>query len=231
MTKKGGGKRITDWIRIFRKCDKYERVLDYTERLYWGTDVQLCPLRGDLFRAYELLPPQKVRVVIVGQDPAHTLNSKKLPRADGVAFSSNDDGMPWLVTTNRIIETIHNCGQGLIFDTQCLDQWAAQGVLLINMTPISRLGYAHVYGGIGWQAVTIKTLSVLSLLARPMVFMLWGAEAHQAYWHIRKGPTKRVLYAAHPRHPKNEFVKCSNFVECNRFLTAHGEEPIDWNLY
>lgn len=235
---------LDKWMPYFGNIDS---VMEKAELLYF--EGKICPLRRDLFRVFELIDPDEVRVVILGQDPGHTLNERGLPEADGIAFSStreyNPEKTKWFTSMNYIITAIRADGQGDTFQTYRLDQWVKQGVLLMNTVFMTHEGKAYTCSELGWIDISRRIIKELAMRVtdRPLIFMLWGNKARSSKLYINeaiegdnamKGKDNiLILESCHPRAPKVEtkFVDSHHFALCNEFLVEHGEDPINWNLY
>ena len=133
------------------------------------------PPRADWFAALRLTPPERVRVVILGQDPYHEPD-----QAMGLAFSvrSGVKLPPSLRNIYRELET--DLGRPTP-ETGDLSPWAAQGVLLLNTVLTVAAGRANSHKNLGWQALTTEILAAVSRLPQPIAFVLWGAPAQKAY--------------------------------------------------
>ena len=182
----------------------------------------IYPEEKNIFNALNAVPFDKVKVVIIGQDPYHE------PRqAQGMSFSVPEDVdiPPSLVNIMREIESD--------LGVKCekngnLTRWAKQGVLLLNTVLTVRKGIANSHKDKGWERLTRKIIEILGQRKEPIVFLLWGsyAQSYQeliAPWHL-------VLKAPHPSplSAYRGFFGCKHFSKCNQFLIEHGQTPIDW---
>ena len=114
---------------------------------------------------------------------------------------------------------------------RCLTKWAEQGVLLLNTVLTVRAHQANSHKGHGWEQFTDAIIRAVEEQDRPIVYMLWGTPA-QAKAVMVTNPAHLVLRAPHPSplSAYRGFFGCRHFSQCNEFLTAHGETPIDWQL-
>lgn len=176
-----------------------------------------------IFNAFNLTPFDKVKVVIIGQDPYHNQG-----QAEGLSFSV-PHGIatpPSLVNIYKEIESdlgIKICKDG------SLRGWADQGVFLLNAVLTVKAGLAASHSGIGWTQFTDAVIKVLSERKDGLVFLLWGNFARSKKDLI---DTDRhlVLEAAHPSPlARGAFFGCRHFSKANAFLTAHGIQPVDWS--
>ena len=184
------------------------------------------PKGGDIFAAFDRTPFEKVKVVILGQDPYHEPG-----QAHGLCFSvpSGITVPPSLV---NIIKEI-NSDLNTHIPTTCgnLIGWAEQGVLLLNATLTVRAHQAGSHQRRGWETFTDAAISALSQQRRGIVFMLWGSYAINKSAFIDR--TKHyVLTAPHPSplSAYRGFFGCKHFSQCNNILCQQGLAPIDWSI-
>ena len=186
---------------------------------------QIFPPAQDLFNALHLTPLSKVKVVILGQDPYHGDG-----QAHGLCFSVRPDVdiPPSLVNIYRELHDDLGCRMP---DNGCLTKWAEQGVLLLNTVLTVRAHQAGSHRGHGWEQFTDAIIRAVNSQNRPVVYMLWGAPA-QAKRQMLDNPRHLVLTAPHPSplSAYRGFFGCRHFSQCNAFLEAHGEKPIDWQI-
>ncbi len=182
------------------------------------------PPPKEIFRAFDLCPFGKVKVVILGQDPYHGAR-----QANGLAFAV-EDGVSVPPSLQNIFKEIESdLGVPLAHRSGDLTRWAKQGVLLLNATLTVRARSAGSHQGQGWERFTDAAIAALSREREHLVFMLWGNYAKQKGAHIDR--TKHlVLEAAHPSpfSAASGFFGSKHFSQANAYLAAHGEAPIDW---
>jgi uracil-DNA glycosylase len=184
---------------------------------------------AQVVRALELTARERVRVVLLGQDPYHGEG-----QAEGLAFS--------VPPGQRLPPSLRNVFAELQRDLHLpmprhghLGTWARQGVLLLNTCLTVEAGRPASHAKRGWEALTDEMIKHLSADEAPKVFMLWGARAQaKADWPQATG-RHLVLQANHPsplsaRRAPLPFLGCGHFSAANRFLTANGQAPIDWSL-
>jgi uracil-DNA glycosylase len=182
------------------------------------------PPREDLFAAFRLTPPERVRVIILGQDPYHGPN-----QAQGLSFSVPE--------TTAIPKSLKNIYQELESDlgvtppkTGCLKPWAEQGVFLLNSVLTVEAHQAGSHRKFGWEAFTDQVISATNQLEQPIAVVLWGNYAIKKQALIDgKGP-RLVLTAPHPSplSAYRGFFGSRPFSKINDFLTAQGQPPIRW---
>ncbi|MDO4320692.1 MAG: uracil-DNA glycosylase [Bacteroidales bacterium] len=181
------------------------------------------PPAGRIFAAFDACPFDKVKVVILGQDPYHEPG-----QANGLCFSVADGvRMP-----PSLINIYKELGDDLGIPmpaTGDLSRWASQGVLLLNSTLTVDAHRAGSHQGRGWEQFTDAAVAALSAGRDNLVFMLWGSYA------IRKGASidrsrHLVLTAPHPSplSAYRGFFGCKHFSRANAYLAAHGQTPVDW---
>ena len=175
-----------------------------------------------VFNAINHVPLDKVKVVIIGQDPYHEPN-----QAHGLSFSvlPPTPPPPSLVNIYKEIEDE--------FSVKCephgdLSRWARQGVLLLNTTLTVRRAQANSHRGQGWENLTGKIIELISARKEPVVFLLWGSNAISFAPRIAKHHL--ILTAPHPSplSAYRGFFGCGHFKKCNDFLIQNKKEPIDW---
>lgn len=186
---------------------------------------RIFPAGRDMFSAFSHTPLDKVKVVILGQDPYHGVG-----QAHGLCFS-----VPPGVESPPSLQNIYKELQmelGLPIPSHgCLTAWARQGVLLLNSVLSVECARAASHQGRGWETFTDRVIQVINQQREGVVFMLWGSYAQ------RKGAiidTARhcVLKAPHPSplSAHRGFFGCGHFAAANRYLESRGERPVDWRL-
>jgi uracil-DNA glycosylase len=177
-----------------------------------------------IFRAFDLCPFEKVKVVILGQDPYH---GKR--QANGLAFAVNSEELVPPSLQNIFKEIESDLGKPLVHRDGDLSRWAEQGVLLLNATLTVRAQIAGSHQGRGWELFTDAAIRALSEEREHLVFMLWGNYAKAKGAQIDRSK-HLVLEAAHPSpfSAANGFFGCKHFSKANEYLVIHGETPIDW---
>lgn len=188
-------------------------------------ETTVYPPRQDLFTAFSATPPDRVRVVILGQDPYHGPG-----QAHGLAFSVAPGVKLPPSLVNIYKELAADLG-GPPRTDGCLLDWAAQGVFLLNTVLTVEAGKANSHSRIGWQAFTDAVVAALAGLPQPVAFVLWGAQAQKKAAVAAASPYPRlVLSGPHPSplSAYRGFFGSRPFRQINDFLTAHGQPPIRW---
>jgi uracil-DNA glycosylase len=182
------------------------------------------PAPKNIFRAFELCPFERVKVVILGQDPYHG------PRqANGLSFAVEESERVPPSLQNIFKEISGDFDADLIHTSGDLTRWAMQGVLLLNATLTVRAHSAGSHQGKGWEEFTDAVIKVLSEERQHLVFILWGNYAKAKGAHIDR--TKHlVLESAHPSpfSAAHGFFGSKPFSKANAYLLENGETPIDW---
>lgn len=190
---------------------------------------RVFPRGSEWFRALDLTPLDKVRVVILGQDPYHGIG-----QAHGLCFSV-PPGIKAPPSLGNIYKELQS-DLGLARPNHgFLEHWAKQGVLLLNSVLTVEMGKAASHQGRGWETFTDAVIAAVNAKAEPVVFLLWGAYAQKKAAFvdsIDKGGRHLVLKAAHPSplSAHNGFLGCRHFSQTNAFLESIGQPPIDWSL-
>ncbi len=181
------------------------------------------PPGKEIFRAFDLIDFDQVRVVILGQDPYHGPQ-----QANGLAFSVRD-GITKPPSLINIFKEVQNEFDKPIPESGNLERWAKQGVLLLNATLTVRARQAGSHQKKGWEDFTDAVIRKLSEERPHLVFMLWGAYA-QKKGSIIDENKHLVLKSAHPSPfaADRGFFGNNHFKQANEYLKAHGMEEIDW---
>lgn len=221
MIKLGGG-----WDELLAPLfadERYKKIREFLKTEY-STRV-IYPDMYDLFNCFRYTPVDKLKAVILGQDPYHE------PRqAHGLCFSVRE-GVPLPPSLQNIFKEIEsdlgikepNCGD--------LTKWANEGVLLLNTTLTVREHLANSHSKCGWAWFTDSVIKLVSELFENVVFILWGGNARSKAPLI-DGRKHLILQCAHPSplSAYNGFFGCKFFSKTNEYLVSRGKEPIDWDL-
>lgn len=209
-------------MKEFEK-DYYLRLREFLKDEYKNKTVY--PHMNNIFNALRYTPYEKVKVVIIGQDPYHGPN-----QAHGLCFSVQKGVAPPPSLKNIFKEI--NSDLGLPIPSHGdLSHWAQQGVLLLNSVLTVRQGEANSHKGMGWEIFTDKIIELLNEREKPIVFLLWGTPAKNK----AKCVTNKRHYILSTVHPSplsayNGFFGCRHFSKTNEILREMGQKEIDWNL-
>jgi uracil-DNA glycosylase len=186
----------------------------------------IYPPKDLVFNAFKSTPYEKVRVVLIGQDPYHGPG-----QAHGLCFSV-PPGVPYPPSLRNIIKELKSDLQIPEPPSGCLQHWAEQGVLLLNATLTVRDGSPLSHHGKGWEKFTDAVVAKLLLKKEPLVFMLWGKSAQVKCKQVINSGKHAVLTAPHPSplSAHQGFLGCKHFLKANELLMQMGEIPIDWSL-
>ncbi len=186
---------------------------------------RIFPAGNEIFNAFEHTPLERVKVVILGQDPYHGEG-----QAHGLCFSVRP-GVQVPPSLQNIFREIHDELGLPIPDHGDLTAWADRGILLLNSVLSVECARAASHQGQGWETFTDRVIEIVNREREGVVFMLWGSYAQ------RKGAiidTRRhcVLRAPHPSplSAHRGFFGCGHFRAANDYLLSRGEQPIDWSL-
>jgi len=185
------------------------------------------PKNADIFRAFNDTPFDKVKVVILGQDPYHGPN-----QAHGLSFSV-PKGIAIPKSLINIYKELATDIPGFIKPTHGnLEEWAKQGVLLLNATLTVRAGEAASHQKKGWEIFTDEVIHKLSEKRIGLVFILWGAYAQSKIPLIDQNK-HHIIKSVHPSPLSVErgFWGSKPFSKANAYLEKEGEKPIDWQIH
>lgn len=184
----------------------------------------IFPPGSQIFKAFDLTPVDQVKVVILGQDPYHGPG-----QAMGLSFSV-PDGVQAPPSLKNIFKEIETDLGITMSGRPNLENWARQGVLLLNAVLTVRSGQAASHSGIGWQEFTDAVIRYISNHCEGVVFMLWGNFA-RAKRELIDTSRHYVLEAAHPSPlARGAFFGCRHFSSANTLLMQQGKTPINWQL-
>lgn len=189
----------------------------------------IFPKGSEYFRALDLTPLDKVRVVILGQDPYHGP-----AQAHGLCFSVQPGVRPPPSLVNIYKELESDIGMARP-SHGFLESWATQGVLLLNSVLTVEKAEAASHRGKGWEQFTNAIVRLIAAKEEPVVFLLWGSYAQKKaafVESVEQGGKHLVLKAPHPSplSAYNGFFGCRHFSKTNSFLETKGLQPIDWSL-
>lgn len=224
--------RWAEFIAQEKKKEYFGELVGYiTEKRKAGN---VWPSSNNVFKAFELTPFEKVKIVILGQDPYHTPNV-----AHGLAFSSLGEKLqPSLkVIFDELVRSFMGCpfpnsdysGNG------DLTSWASQGVLLLNRVLTVDEGKAGSHKNNGWELFTDNVINTIINEKEHVIWMLWGNDAQKALEGKKSLSGKQtILKACHPQaqnYPGDKiFVGCNHFYRTNKLLAKNNLSPINWDL-
>lgn len=213
-----------DWKALL--ADEFEKPY-FTELVGFVREEysshQIFPRGANIFRAFDKCPFDKLKVVIIGQDPYHGEG-----QANGLCFSVND-GVQFPPSLRNIFQEVESDTGAPIPTSGNLDRWAEQGVLLLNSVLTVRAHEAASHAGRGWEQFTDAVVRAIAARREGVVYMLWGSYA-QRKGAIADPARNCILKAVHPSplSAYRGFFGCHHFSQANAYLVAHGKEPIVW---
>ena len=214
------------WLSVLKdefKKDYYAKLFEFVKEEY--ATRKIFPPSEDIFNAFHYTDYDKVKVVILGQDPYHNDG-----QAHGLCFSVKPgvEAPPSLVNIYQELKTDLGC---YIPNNGYLEKWARQGVLMLNTVLTVRAHEANSHRGKGWEQFTDAAIAALNKQDNPIVFILWGRPA-QLKKSMLNNPNHLILEAPHPSPLSSYrgFFGSKPFSKTNEFLVSKGLEPIDWQI-
>jgi len=217
-------------MATFRDIVNHEAAQPYYRELKAFVDKEyetqtIYPPRGQILHALSFCDYDDIKCVILGQDPYHEAH-----QANGLAFSVSK-GVKIPPSLVNIYKEAHDDVGIDIPEHGDLTSWAKQGVLLLNTVLTVRAGQANSHRGMGWEVFTDHIVRDMNAREKPLVFILWGAQAGKKRAMIDE--TKHlVITSPHPSplSAYRGFFGSKPFSRCNAFLEAQGMGPIDWRI-
>lgn len=201
----------------------YRKLFLFIKEQY--SKVPVYPSSDEIFTAFHLTPLDKVKVVILGQDPYYNAG-----QAHGLCFSVKPqvEIPPSLVNIYKELQDDLGC---TIPNHGYLTSWAEQGVLLLNTVLTVQAHKPMSHRGVGWEEFTDAAIAAVNKQDRPIVFILWGRPAQEKE-KMLDNPRHLVLKAPHPSplSAYRGFFGSKPFSRTNRFLQENGVTPIDWQI-
>ena len=218
--------KITEeWDSVLKEefsSPEYLALREFLKTEY--SNYTVYPSMYDIFNSMKITAFEKVKVVLLGQDPYHNEG-----QAMGLSFSvpNGIDVPPSLVNMYKELYAETGIEPKKSGD---LTGWAKQGVLLLNAVLTVRAHQANSHKGKGWEFFTDSIIKKISDRKEHVVFLLWGANARSKKPLIDQSK-HLILECAHPSplSAYNGFFGCGHFVKANEYLKKHGIEPIDWS--
>lgn len=201
----------------------YQKLREFLKEEY--SKYKVYPDAYDIFNALKFTPYDKVRAVIIGQDPYH-----EPEQAHGLCFSVKE-GVEQPPSLKNIFREMRSDLGICPSEHGCLVSWAKGGVLLLNAVLTVRAHEANSHKGKGWEIFTDRVIERLNERERPMVFILWGANAG-AKESLITNPHHCIIRGAHPSplSAHKGFWGGKYFSRTNKFLLENGLEPINWKI-
>jgi uracil-DNA glycosylase len=221
-------RRCKGWEITFAKSEHNLKKLSTVLDLKVQQQGYFCPLKNNIFKAFELTPLNKVRIVIVGQDPYPHLLANGNPMAQGLSFSV-DKGVAIPSSLANIFKEIkseypewQHPGHG------DLTSWAKQGVLMLNICLTCPPGVPKGHKKEIWEGFISTVLKDIAEVRPNCIYVMWGRDAQSLEQYIGQKSIK--LTAPHPSglSAYRGFFGCNHFLTINQHLIGMGEEPIIW---
>jgi|SRR5215831_2552588 len=217
----------TGWKEVLQSefCKSYFTEIVNFLKVEKAQGKIIYPPGSLIFNAFNTTPFDKVKVVLLGQDPYHGLG-----QAHGLCFSV-PDGIQFPPSLQNIYKELHDDIGMPIPKSGNLTHWAQQGVFLLNASLTVRAGDPMSHSKIGWAIFTDAVIQIISSQKRNVVFLLWGRFAQEKQILIDANK-HHILKAAHPSplSASNGFFGCRHFSKTNNFLVKDGLDPIDWSV-
>ena len=213
-----------DWKEVLNEefsKPYFEELVEFVKSEYALGAVY--PAGGNIFRAFDKCPFDKIKVVIIGQDPYHGPG-----QANGLCFSVAR-GVQFPPSLQNIFKEVLSDVGTPIPESGELDRWAEQGVLLLNSVLTVRAHQAASHAGRGWEKFTDAVVRAIAERKENVVYMLWGSYA-QKKGAIANPNNNLILKAVHPSplSAYRGFFGCKHFSEANKYLESMGKTPIVW---
>ena len=217
-------KIAADWKALLQpEFDKpyFEQLTRFVRAEY--ASQHIFPAGRNIFRAFDKCPFDRLKVVIIGQDPYHGEG-----QANGLCFSVND-GVAFPPSLQNIFQEIRDDTGTPVPESGNLDRWAEQGVLLLNSVLTVRAHQAASHAGHGWEQFTDAVVRLIAERKKGIVYMLWGNYA-QRKGEIADPSRNLILRSVHPSPLSvyRGFFGCRHFSKANAYLESIGKTPIVW---
>ncbi|RDV29030.1 uracil-DNA glycosylase [Alteromonas aestuariivivens] len=219
---------MSNWAQVLEAEQQQPYYQSMVERIAQERQqgVVIFPPAPEVFSALTLTPLETVKVVILGQDPYHGPG-----QAHGLCFSVKPGIKPPPSLVNIYKELSTDIDGFKIPQHGFLQDWATQGVLLLNTVLTVEQGKAHSHARYGWERFTDKVIDAVNQYCDGVVFLLWGSHAQKKGQHI-DSERHHVLKAPHPSplSAHRGFLGCKHFSKTNSILQSKGKTPINWQV-
>ncbi len=215
-----------NWDKVLKdefEKEYFKQIREFVDGEY--AEKTIYPPYDDIFNAFKFTDIGDVKVVILGQDPYHEEG-----QAHGLAFSTPEE-RPIPRSLKNIFKEINAEYDYPIPESGCLEEWAKQGVFLLNTVLTVEAGNANSHSKCGWQTFTDNVIKILNELNQPIVFLLWGKQAEKKKEFL-DNPNHLVLVTSHPSpfSARRGFLGSNHFRLANEFLKENNKKEIDWRL-
>lgn len=202
----------------------FTKLMQFVKNEYSEKPEKIFPREDQIFRALNLCPLDKVKVVILGQDPYPTRGY-----AHGLCFSVEENVKPFPKSLNNIFKELESDLDIPVPSNGSLERWAEQGVLLLNVVLTVEEGKAESHAKKGWENFTEAVIEVLNARSEGLVYLLWGTKAREKAALVND-EENLVLTSVHPSplSAYRGFLGSKHFSQTNNYLIEQGKEPINW---
>ncbi len=217
---------ISSWEAFIaqEQCKEYyKKIESFLDEEYQLKTIY--PQRNDILNCFEYTPLDKIKVVILGQDPYHQPN-----QAHGLSFSVKY-GVKVPPSLNNIYKELYNDLGYTAISHGNLESWAKQGVLLLNNVLTVEYNKPNSHKDIGWESFTDEVFRVLNNQDQPIVFILWGKHAAKKKV-LLNNPKHLIIQGCHPSplSAYHGFFGSKPFSKTNEYLVNNNVEPINWQI-
>lgn len=217
------GNRWDEILKNEFESEYYKNIRAFLKQEY--SNHIIYPDMNDIFNSLKYADYDKIKVVIIGQDPYHEEG-----QAHGLSFSVKP-GIAIPPSLQNIYKELQSDLGCYIPNNGYLEKWAKQGVLLLNNVLTVRAHQANSHKTCGWETFTDSIIKALNEREKPIIFLIWGSCAKQKETYITN-KNHYILKAPHPSplSAYRGFFGCKHFSKANEILIANNEEPIDWQI-
>jgi len=204
----------------------YYRALDAFLDAEVAAGQAVLPPRADIFTALRLTPPDRVKVLLLGQDPYPTPG-----HAHGLCFSVQPDVRPLPMSLRNVYKELHTDVGFRLPNNGHLAPWAGQGVLMLNTVLTVRARSANSHARRGWETFTDRIIELVAARSTRVVFLLWGGAARRKALLVPEDSPHAIIECAHPSPlSARKFFGCRCFSRTNARLAEAGLAPVDWAI-
>lgn len=204
--------------------DYFKRLTDFVKKEYQENKDAVFPKASQIFRAFNDCPFEKVKVVILGQDPYPTRG-----HAHGLCFSVEKNVKPFPKSLINIFKELEADTDRAYPKNGSLEHWSEQGVLLLNSVLTVKEGVPASHANKGWEIFTDAVIEALSKKKKEIVYILWGTKAIEKARSVN-AKENLILTSVHPSplSAHRGFFGSKHFSKTNQYLALKGKTPINW---
>ncbi|ALD65938.1 uracil-DNA glycosylase [Spiroplasma cantharicola] len=211
-----------EWIELFSTDDIIKDINSIINKIEDFENIY--PKKEDIFKVFNLIKPQDIKVIIIGQDPYHGKN-----QANGIAFSVSNNVRTPPSLRNIFKELRSDLGIDHSQNND-LSNWVKQGVFLINSCLTVEKGIPNSHKNLGWDKIILKILNQINKVNKDIIFCLWGNFAKKLYNSLVFKNENEIIFSAHPSpfSFKNGFENSKPFSKINLMLKNNNKKEIFW---